>query len=82
MLAWKLSGAPASSPPADDVRQYRTKSETGRHLRAAEESELSALNRRSPFPAHGRLGRGRRRTSGLAERCLIDCGRSHINKPS
>jgi hypothetical protein len=33
-------------PPVDDEPQYRIKSDTESHLRAAKESELTALNRR------------------------------------
>jgi hypothetical protein len=33
-------------PPAGDEPQYRIKSESGGHLRAAMESELTDLNRR------------------------------------
>jgi hypothetical protein len=32
-------------PPAGDEPQYRIKSETEPHLRAAKESQLTALNR-------------------------------------
>jgi hypothetical protein len=33
-------------PPVRDEPQYRIKSETGSHLRSANESELAPLNRR------------------------------------